>query len=240
MKLKPIYLSLFLFFFANCGNEINEQDTASESKTDRRDLPTVDINKINESLTNIGHKTVCAFRNDTLSIDLYLTEEDFSSKYYPDVLIELIICNISNHVYPNHKVKIVRCFENGTRNSPEFLDYTLMAKIAAVNKVRIYYDFKKYLVLNVKGDKISKLNFIIENLIKNRKSKNPINVKDNDFIQAALSYATYYCIPEKKDDFYKKLLEAIKEVAQDKEVWPNFNPQDIDYFLDYCDNSKHA
>jgi hypothetical protein len=111
----------------------------------------------------------------------------------------------------------------------------MILKIVAINKVKTYYDFKKYLVLNVKGEKLSNLNFIIDDILKNKDNKKYKNaVKGNDYIQLIMSYATDYCLSKQKNEFYRKLLIAVKEVAGNKKVWPNFNSEDIDYFLNYC------
>ena len=239
MKSRIKILIIAFAMLVSCNN--NDKPKESKETSNRQNHDSIDIAKINMDLKDIAHKTAIKFYDDTLSIDLFIEPEDFNySKYYTDLIIELIVCDISKDITPRHKIKITRCYEKGIREKPELISNDMIYKILSINKIKTYYDFKKYLVKNVRGEKLMKFNSIIDNLIKNRKSKKPVNVKDNDFIQAVLSYATYYCIPEEKDDFYRKLLEAIKDVAKDKELWPDFDPNDVDYFLDYCDNSTHV
>ncbi len=237
MKNRLIILSTCIAFFTFCETKSSENEKVKLNTNTSKETTVINIDfkQTDENLNNIlGHKTFTKLSNDTLCIDLFVNNDDYVSENYLRILFELVACSVSKNVKKNQVIKITECLENGRRNeTPEIIDNAMLEKILSVNNVKIYYDFKKYIVNNIKGEKIGKFNMIIEHLIKNRKSKRPNPLKENDFVQAVMSYATYYCLATEKDDFYIKLLLAIKETAQDKELWSDFNPADIDYFLNY-------
>ncbi|MFN7910832.1 MAG: hypothetical protein ACK5QC_03345 [Bacteroidota bacterium] len=235
----------YLFKLIFCSLMIvscNDNKPVSENKLEIGEKPfndSLNTNRtIDQALNNISHKTKSKWVGDTLQINLLVDKDDYISEHYIEVLTEVIVCDVSEILKPNCKIKLIECTEFESKNTNvEIINNEMIQKILSVNKVKIYYDFKKYIVNNIKGEKLVKLNLIIEKLIKDRKSVESNPLSKNDFIIATMEYATKYCLPSNKNDFYRKLLLAIKEISIDKELWPDFNPKDVDYFLDYCNTN---
>jgi hypothetical protein len=89
--MKWIFLYCSVFFLIGCGDETRQSEDSHDKNAAIKDLPSVDVEKINKDLAGLGHKTVSKFKDDTLTIDLYVLDEDYSSKYYIDILIEVLI-----------------------------------------------------------------------------------------------------------------------------------------------------
>ena len=151
------------------------------------------------------------------------------------MLKELIVVAIASDVNPNDKIIISEILPNGVKNkTPDIINYKMVKDIVAFNnQYQTTFNFKKYIYKNIRREKLMKFNAIIADLLIDRPDA---PLKEKDFILAIMNYADD-CMGLRKDLFYTKLLKAIKEMASDKELWPDFNPQDIDYFLEYCNKS---
>jgi hypothetical protein len=228
------FIFIFCFFLLSC-NEVQKDDAISNKGISMVRKNSLNLDSLDSHLSDLNHNIVSSISNDTLRITVSLTKDDYVSDHYLDILKELVICNISKDISPSQNLVIVESIGNDPRDKfPFFITNEMKKNVLLVNTYKIHTDFKKYIVKNINGTKLGKLNMIIEHLINTKKISPDRAFNVYDFVLAVKGYAAYYCLPKEKNEFYKKLLIEIKKTASDKELWPDFNPNDIDYFLQYC------
>lgn len=220
-------------------------DTRMENKQDVQSMNFDEVNsekikKIQIALSKFDYKTNVYSSFDTLKIDVFVESEDYFSPYFMKLTKELMLVSIFDVISQTDKIMVTEVLSNGVRNkTPDIVDYKIVKELVDYNsQYNTTYDFKKYIFKNIRREKLMRLNAIIDELLIDRPS---VPLKEKDFILVVMNYADD-CMGLRKDEFYTKLLKAIKEVASDKSIWSDFNSQDIDYFLNYCNknNSKEV
>ena len=184
--------------------------------------------RINDNLfpiSNFLHK------GSLFKIELTLPISEIYYENKLNIIREEVILLISEQtnsidsVFINFKV-------SGSNSPDEFLvlyDKKLIDKVVDFNsKNKMYRDFNQFILKNIDGNELAQLSVYLKVL----KTVDPKIVKTDDFIQLLYDYI---------DEFQKKpkatpnrdILIALKKLIIDGKEWKDFNPNDIDYFLNY-------
>lgn len=233
MNNKFLIIPFLIIGLVSCNPEETKENI--DNNEHLKDVSSLQIDNIKAILNQFDYKTSLSKVGDTIKIDLFVDSEDYHSPYFVKLVKELMVVAISKEIKVDDKIVITEVLSNGVRNkTPDLINFKTVQELAAFNsRYKTTFDFKKYIYKNIRKDKLMKFNAIIADLLIDRPNA---PLKEKDFILAIMNYADD-CMGLRKDDFYTKLLKAIKEVASDKTLWPDFNPQDIDYFLEYCNKS---
>jgi hypothetical protein len=219
--LKIVVLSLI---FWSCNSDTEKKVVHSEDEA-----PINNISKrINDSLFHVNS---FLYKGNLLKIELKLPISEIYYENKVNIIREEVILLISEQssnidsVFINFKV-------NESHHPDEFLvlyDKKLIDKVVDFNsKNKMYRDFNKFILKNINGDELAQFSVYLKVL----KTVDPKIVKTDDFIQLLYDYI---------DEFKNKsnptpnrdILIALKKLIIDGKEWKDFNPNDIDYFLNY-------
>lgn len=222
-KIHQIYIFSLLFLFVACTN------------TKTKDIDEEQITNINKIIEKFDYPSKLSVLADTFIIDLTFDSTNYYSSLYVPNSLDLLIKSISKTLKQNNKLKLITHSNQSKYNAVYDYSYSDVKHIDSVfNDNSTIVAFKTYIYKNIKQEELLRFNLIVNNILENMESP---KVKTADYIDVILKYSKE-CENPTLGNFYTNLLTETRKFAlSDLEWWPDFNTQDVDFFLDYCNKN---
>lgn len=226
MKINCISVCSILILLLGCTNHETEKNNEIQRQN------------ITETTRKFDYPCTLSIISDTLMFELSFDSTNYYSPLYVPNALDLLVKNISKDMKQNNTLKLITRSNQAKYNRVYLYNYNDVKNIDSVfNDSNVLTVFKRYIYKNIRQEKLLRFNLIVNHLLENM---NNSEVKTMDYIDVVLKYSKE-CENPKLGDFYTNLLIEVRNFAlSDSEWWPDFNPQDVDYFLNYCNrnNSK--
>jgi hypothetical protein len=222
-KNKYIYAYSMLLLLVACTD--NKTEKISETQ----------IHSIDKTIEKFDYPCKLSVLADTFIVKITFDSTNYYSSLYVPNALDLLIKNISKDLKQNNKLKLITISNQSKYNAVYNYTYNEVKYIDSVfNDNSTITVFKKYIYKNIKQEELLRFNLIVNNILENMENS---QVKTADYIDVVLKYSKE-CENPRLGNFYTNLLiETRKFALSDLEWWPDFNPQDVDYFLDYCNRN---
>lgn len=227
------YIFLLFVLVASCSdshnNTVIQNDTVA-TQTDNN----LNIKEIETILSRNYYLSMVLIKDSILTIKMETPFEDFYSPDRVPILREFSIIQIKNYLNDIKGIVFINYLKaDSTKDDKVYFERKEFLELIIFNTSnKRIFDFKTYILNNLDHNKTSKFNGFLDAL--NKIDKETMIAKD--YITLILKFEKE-C--ENKENRYKEILITLKSmILENKDLWPDFNSQDIDYFLDYCNRSK--
>ncbi len=227
------YIFLLFVLVVSCSDSHNNtviQNNIVSTKTDNN----LKVKEIDTILSRNYYLSKVLIKDSILTIKMETPFEDFYSPDRVPILREFSIIQIKDYLNDIRGIVFINYLKvDSTKDDKVYFERKEFLELITFNTSnKRIFDFKMYILNNIDHNKTSKFNGFLDAL--NKIDNETIIVKD--YITLILKFENE-C--EKKENKYKEILIKLKSmILENKDLWQDYDPQDIDYFLDYCNTSK--
>lgn len=224
-----------LFILFSCDNKTNDTEVLTASH----------IIKIDSILDKKFYPSKVAVFNDTvLNIEMELPELEFTSETKMKIIREMALYSIIE-LTDRYKGVIFTNYNNKHPYDKRYISKTYLPKesltwlknLPKENKTLL--DFKTYVVTNIKGDKLYKFDGVVHGIYTLHSDGRKVDKTDDnyeDYFEIIEQYSLE-CQGKIEGNHYREFLHRIKFLSSDTINFPDFDPNDVNYFLYY--NNDH-
>ena len=217
--MRILLLLLTSVIFCSCSDS---QDKQSESKN-------IDFASFEKILSDTIYPIKASLQRKGLFLNIQVPVQEIYYQNKMNVTCEKIIL-MSKEKLQNFDTLWIN-FDVKEAKGEKMIQYYPKERFSFVidlyTKNKMYRDFNHYIFKNFDGEKLSSFSMYLKVLKKGVDAR----VSD-DYIQVLYGY-----IDERQGNiqgtFNTEVLKTLKKVIIDGKEWPDFNPADVDYFLNY-------
>jgi hypothetical protein len=176
--------------------------------------------------------------NDTvLNIEMELPELEFYSQTKMKIIREMALCSIISQLEGIKGVVFVN-YNNKHKGESKYYSKKYLPKsslewlqnLATENKT--LFDFKSYIVKNIRGDKLYEFDGVVKGIYQLHSGQKITNDDYEDYFEILEQYSLE-CQGKLEGNHYREFLQRIKFLASDPANFPDFDVNDVNYFLYY-------